>query len=99
MRLVHELPRERLLAGRRGVRVAVVLDDDDERTPLHGGEVDPLVERAGGRRAVADVHEAHAILAAHPEGERHARHHRNHVAAATATEADAIPIALSKGTI
>jgi hypothetical protein len=79
-RLVDELRRERLLAGRRGVRVTVVLHDDDERAALHGREVDPFVERARGGRAVADVDQADTRLVPHLEGQRHPRHDRNHVA-------------------
>src|SRR5512140_323055 len=79
-RLVLELLDGALLRVRRRVGIAVVLDDHDEWASLHGGEVDPLVERAGGRRPVTHVHESHALLAAHLEGERHARHHRHHVA-------------------
>src|SRR5262249_17116722 len=79
-RLVDELFRRRLFARRRRVRVAVVLDDDDERTLLNSGEVDAFVERAGGRRAVADEHEADATFAAHLEAHRYTGHHRHHVA-------------------
>ena len=45
-RLVDELLRGGLLRRRRRVGVAVVLDDHDERTALHRGEVDPFVEGA-----------------------------------------------------
>ena len=79
-RLVDELVRGALLRHRRGVGVAVVLDDHHERAALDRREVDPLVKRAGARRAVADVDEPHAILAAHLERERDAGHERDHVA-------------------
>jgi hypothetical protein len=41
--------RRRLPAHRRRVRVAVVLDDHDERRALDGGEIEALVEPAGRR--------------------------------------------------
>ena len=79
-RLVHEPGGRGLFARGCRVRVAVVLDDHDERKPLDRGEVDPLVEGAGARRAVADVDKSDAILLAHLEGHRHTGHHRHHVA-------------------
>src|SRR3569623_2383317 len=79
-RLVLELLHRALLGVRRGVRVAVVLDDHHERAALHRREVDALVECAGRRRAIAHVHEAAALFAAHLEGKRCAGHHRHHVA-------------------
>ena len=66
--------------GGRGVGVAVVLDDDDQRAALHRGEVDALVERAGGGGAVAHVHQPDARLLPHLERERDAGHDRHHVA-------------------
>src|SRR5213076_206316 len=65
---------------RRGVRVLVVLDDHDEWAALHRGEVDALVEGPGRGRAVADIHQADAVLLSHLERERDASHHRHHVA-------------------
>src|SRR5664279_2134822 len=79
-RLVLELLHRALLRVRRGVGVAVVLHDHDERAALHRRKVDPLVERARRRRAIADVHHADALLATQLERERDARHHRHHVA-------------------
>jgi hypothetical protein len=79
-RLVDKLACGGLLVDRRGIGVAVVFDDDDERATLNRREIDPLVERAGGRSAVSDVNEANPILAAHLERQRHARHNRHHVA-------------------
>ncbi len=62
------------------VGVAVVLHDHHERTPLDSGEVEPLVERARGGSAVADVQQADAGLAAEPERQRHTRHDGDHIA-------------------
>ena len=56
------LERGRVLGRRRGeLGVAVVLAEEDHRQLPHGGQVHRLVERALGRRAVAE------------EGHRHAR--------------------------
>ena len=79
-RFVDELLRRALLGHRRRVCVAVVLRDHDERTVLHGREIDSLVKCARARRAVAEVDEADAIFAAHFERERDAGHDRDHVA-------------------
>ena len=77
---VDELFGERLPTRRRGVRVPIVFDNDYERAALDGGEIDPFMEGARRRRAVADVHEADPRLVAHLEAQRDARHHRHHVA-------------------
>ena len=79
-RLVLELDDGRLARERGRVGVAVVLDDDDERTPLDGREVDPLVKGARRRRAVADVDQTDARLVPELERQRHAHHHGNHIA-------------------
>src|SRR2546426_11250706 len=47
---------------------------------LHGGEVDPLMDRAGRHTAVPDVHQSDSRLAPQPEGEGDAGHHGDHVA-------------------
>ncbi len=58
----------------------VVFADHDERQPLHGGEVQPFMERPGRGPAVADIHQADPRLAAQLKGQRDPRHHRDHVA-------------------
>ena len=78
--LVHQVRDGGLLPGGGRVGVAVVLADDDERQPLHRGEVHAFVEGAGAHGAVADVDQAHPGLAPRLEGEGDAGHDRHHVA-------------------
>jgi hypothetical protein len=47
-RLVDEVFRGRLLVRGGGVGVPVVLDHDDQRALLHGGEVDAQKDKAAG---------------------------------------------------
>ena len=68
-----------LVRGRGGVRVGVVLHDDHHRQALHGGEVEPFPERAGGRAAVADEGQGDQTLLLHPSGQGDAGHDRDHV--------------------
>src|SRR5207247_8481399 len=77
---VGEVLHCELRPGRRRIGPMVVLADDDQRATLHGGEVYPLMERAGRHAAVPDVHQSDARLAAQPEGERDAGHDGEHVA-------------------
>jgi hypothetical protein len=79
-RLVDEILRGGLLGERSRVRVSVVLDDHHQRAPLHGGEIDSLVKSSRRSGAVADVNHSHPRLFSHLERERHAGHHRDHVA-------------------
>ena len=73
------LHRELFLRGRR-VGPAVVLRDHDQGDLLHRREVEPFVERACRGRAVADVDEPDARLAAQLERQRDSRHDGDHVA-------------------
>src|ERR1051325_8559018 len=79
-RLVGELLRRGLLRGRRGVGVAVVFHDHDERQLLYRREVHPLPERAGRGAAVADEGESDELALLHPPREGDAGHDRDHVA-------------------
>ena len=64
-----------MLVGRRGeLGVAVVLAEEDDRQPPHGGEVHRLVERALGHRAVAE--ERHRDAAVGPQLRRRRRARR-----------------------
>jgi hypothetical protein len=63
-----------LLRRGRGVGVAIVLDDDDQRAALHRGEVDALVEGPGRGGAVAHVHQSHPRIFPELERQRGAGH-------------------------
>ena len=67
-----------LLADRRRVGVAVVLDDEEDRQVEQRGEVERLVHVARAAGAVADEGKAHGRPAETPlrvEGADHVRHH------------------------
>ena len=67
--------RQLLMRGRR-LRVVVVLADEDRGQLPQLREVERLVERPDVRRAVAEVRDGDARLAAHLERERRAGDHR-----------------------
>src|SRR3954452_86632 len=88
LRALDRVDRE-LRAGRRRVGVLVVLEDEDDRQPLHAGPVHRLVEVAARGRAVAEPRDRAAALVAqlerhrHPgRDEHHVRQHRDHPDAA-----------------
>ena len=60
-----------LVGRRRELGVAVVLAEEDDRQPPHGGEVHRLVERALGHRTVAE--EGHGDAAVGPQLRRRRR--------------------------
>src|SRR6185295_3170852 len=76
LRLLREVLHRELLLRRRRIGPAVVLRDHDEGDLLHRGEVEPLVERTGRGRAVADIYQPHPRLAPQLEGQRDPGHHR-----------------------
>src|SRR3954468_12259862 len=85
---VDRVDRE-LRAGRRRVRVLVVLEDEDDRQALDAGPVHRLVEVAARGRPVAEPRHRHALLVTqlerHPEPGRDQHHvgeHRDHPDAA-----------------
>ena len=77
-RLVGHRPGEALLLSRRGIGPPVVLEDEDHREPLDGGEVDPLVERPRRAAAVPDVGDPHGPEPPHPVAQEHPRQHGDH---------------------
>jgi hypothetical protein len=63
---------------RRRVGVLVVLHDHDQRQFMHGGEVQPFVERSCGGCAFACVGDQHAVApAVQPLRPQHPTRHRN----------------------
>jgi hypothetical protein len=60
--------RGELLLGRRRVRVAVVLDHEDDREREEGGQVHRLVDVAGAGGAVAEERESDRLAAEAPLG-------------------------------
>src|SRR3954452_24194652 len=78
LRALDRVDRE-LRAGRRRVRVLVVLEDEDDRQLLHAGPVHGLVEVAAGGRAVAEPGDRAAALVAQLERHRHAGRDEHHV--------------------
>ena len=79
-RLLGEVLHGELLVGSRRIGPVVVFADDDQRQPLHRGEVQSFVKSPGRGTAIADVDEADARLTAQLERQRDPRHHRDHVA-------------------
>jgi len=69
LRAFRQILDGQLLLGGRGLRVMVVLADEDGRHRPQLREVQRLVERADVRRPVAEERDRHARLAAHLEGE------------------------------
>src|SRR5439155_26647790 len=63
----------------KGVRVLVVLEDEDDRQLLDAGPVHRLVEVAARRRPVPEPGDRAATLAAQPEGHRHRGGHEHPV--------------------
>src|SRR4051812_27628449 len=58
----------------------IVFGNNDQRQPLHRGEVQSFVERARAHATVTDVSDGHEVFLLHPPSQQDSRHHRDHIA-------------------